>query len=170
MRTLIWLTLLAACGTPTETAPTEAAPAGEHQHGDKAHEHEGGDADHDHDDKKKGKSKAPKAKVMFIEPADGATVKSPVHMVFGVEGMEVKPAGELAPKTGHHHVIIGPAGIAKGEAVPKDEQHIHFGAGQTEADIELPPGEHKLTMQFADGNHTSYGEVMATTITITVEE
>lgn len=112
---------------------------------------------------------APKARVFFSEPADGATVKSPVTLKFGVEGMEVRQAGELAPNTGHHHVIIGPAGIPTGEMVPKDEKHIHFGAGQTEATIELPPGQHVLTMQFADGNHMSYGEVMAASITITVE-
>jgi hypothetical protein len=111
-----------------------------------------------------------RARAFFTEPADGATVTSPVKLVFGVEGMEVKPAGELVENTGHHHVIIGPAGVAQGEIVPADETHIHFGKGQTEAEIELPPGEHKLTMQFADGNHTSYGEVMASTITITVEE
>src|SRR5687767_11126594 len=50
------------------------------------------------------------AKVMFVEPKDGATVKSPVKLVFGVEGMTVKPAGDLTPDTGHHHVIVGPAG------------------------------------------------------------
>ncbi|MEN0067152.1 MAG: DUF4399 domain-containing protein [Myxococcota bacterium] len=109
-------------------------------------------------------------KVFFKSPADGATVKSPVKLEFGVEGMEVKPAGELIEGTGHHHVIIDSAGVAEGTVVPADETHIHFGLGQTEAEIELPAGEHKLTMQFADGAHTSYGEVMAATITITVEE
>jgi len=160
MRAMTWMTmLLVACGgTATEPVPEEApveAPAKEKKTKGKA---------------AKGKAKAPKAKVFFTEPADGAKVTSPVKLVFGVEGMEVRPAGELAENTGHHHVIIGPAGIPEGEAVPKDEQHIHFGKGQTEAEIELPAGEHKLTMQFADGNHTSYGEVMATTITITVTE
>ncbi len=112
---------------------------------------------------------APAARAFFVSPADGATVASPVKLVFGVEGMEVRAAGELVEKTGHHHVIIGPAGISEGEMVPKDETHIHFGKGQTEAEIELPKGEHKLTMQFADGNHMSYGKVLASTITITVE-
>lgn len=111
-----------------------------------------------------------RARVFFRSPADGARVKSPLKIEFGVEGMQVRPAGELAENTGHHHVIIGPAGIATGQVVPADEKHIHFGAGQTEAELALPPGDHKLTMQFADGNHTSYGEVMAATITVTVEE
>ena len=150
-RFVVLATFLAACGGAETTTP-EPAPAPEPA------------------PKVEEAPPAPKARVFFTEPADGAKVKSPVKLVFGVEGMEVKPAGELAENTGHHHVIIGPAGVAEGQMVPKDEKHIHFGAGQTEAEIELPPGEHKLTMQFADGNHMSYGEVMAATITITVEE
>lgn len=109
------------------------------------------------------------AKVMFVEPKDGAKVKSPVKLVFGVEGMTVKPAGEIAPDTGHHHVIVGPSGTPTGEIVPADETHIHFGKGQTEAELPLPPGEHKLTLQFADGNHASYGPALSQTITVTVE-
>ena len=112
----------------------------------------------------------PTRRVFFSSPEDGATVKSPVHIEFGVEGMEVKPAGEIVEGTGHHHLIVGPAGVPEGEVVPADETHIHYGGGQTEADVELPPGEHKLTMQFADGAHASFGKVMAATITITVEE
>ncbi len=107
-------------------------------------------------------------RVFFVSPADGATVTSPVKMVFGVEGMELRPAGDLAENTGHHHLIIADAGIPVGTSVPKDETHIHFGKGETEAEVDLAPGTHKLTMQFADGNHVSYGEPMAATITITV--
>ncbi len=113
--------------------------------------------------------KPSEGKVFFVRPTDGAKVKSPVKLEFGVEGMEVKPAGQLAEGTGHHHLIIGPAGIEAGKAVPADEKHIHFGKGQTSAEVELKPGQHQLTMQFADGNHMSYGDPMATTITITVE-
>ena len=111
----------------------------------------------------------PTGRVFFVEPADGATVSSPVKVVMGVEGMKVAPAGTMDAGTGHHHVIIGPAGVERGTVVPADEKHIHFGQGQTEAEVELQPGEHKLTLQFADGTHTSFGEPLATTITITVE-
>jgi len=159
MRTLLATLLLVGCGSSTEAPPAEHADHDE--------------ADHDHGDEAKKPAEAKKpvvGKVKFLEPKNGATVKSPVHLKFGVKGMEVKPAGTLEEGTGHHHVIIGPAGVAEGEVIPADEKHIHFGQGQTEADIELPPGKHKLTMQFADGAHQSYGEVLATTITITVEE
>jgi len=157
------LTTMVACGSSTETpAPEpEAAPAAE---APKAKQKAKGK------NKAKGKAKKGQAKVFFTEPKDGAEVTSPVKLAFGVEGMEVKPAGEVVEGTGHHHVIIGPAGVPEGEVVPADKKHIHFGKGQTEAELELPPGEHKLTMQFADGSHTSYGEVMAATITITVTE
>lgn len=108
-------------------------------------------------------------RVFFVEPADGATVTSPVKVVMGVEGMEVKPAGELVEGTGHHHIIIDAMPGAKGEVVPADDTHLHFGQGQTEAELTLKPGEHTLYMQFADGMHQSYGEEMRAKITITVE-
>ena len=109
-------------------------------------------------------------KVFFVNLKDGDTVKSPLSIEMGVEGMKVQAAGKVVEGTGHHHIIIGPAGIEKGVAVPKDETHIHFGKGQTKAELELEPGTHKLTLQFADGSHSSYGEVGATTITINVEK
>lgn len=109
------------------------------------------------------------ARVFFAEPADGAKVKSPFTVKFGIEGMEVKPAGDPTANSGHHHLIIGASGVPGGEVVPKDETHLHFGGGQTEATIELQPGEYDLTMQFADTSHISYGNVMSTTIHITVE-
>ncbi|MBX2799261.1 MAG: DUF4399 domain-containing protein [Myxococcales bacterium] len=151
MRLGLFLSILVGCPTATPTEP-EPAPAPEPVA------------------EPEPEPEAPAARVFFKAPADGATVKSPVRIEFGVEGMEIKPAGEIAENTGHHHLIVGPAGVAQGETVPTDDKHIHYGLGQTEADIELPAGEHKLTMQFADGNHSSYGDVMAATITITVEE
>lgn len=107
--------------------------------------------------------------VMFDAPADGAEVSSPVKVKMGVEGMEVKPAGEMAPNTGHFHLIIDGDPIPKGQVVPKDETHIHYGKGQTEAEVPLSPGKHTLTLQFADGAHMSYGMDMSATITVNVK-
>lgn len=113
---------------------------------------------------------AASSKVFFVEPTDGAKVQSPVKVVFGVEGMTVQPAGQgVVEAHGHHHVIIDGQPIPKGEVVPADDKHVHFGKGQTETTVELPPGEHTLTMQFADGDHKSYGPEMAATVKITVE-
>jgi len=109
--------------------------------------------------------------VALLEPKDGAKVKSPVKLKFDVKGMKIVIAGE-APKartTGHHHVLIGHGSMDVGAEIPADKTHIHFGKGQTEAEIELPKGKHQLTAQFADGSHRSYGKTMAHTITIEVE-
>lgn len=108
-------------------------------------------------------------RVFFVEPADGAKVKSPVHVKFGIEGMTVAPAGTPDLNTGHHHIIVDGAVIPAGSVVPKDETHQHFGKGQTETDVALTPGEHTLTLQLADGNHFSYGEAWSATIKLTVE-
>ena len=110
------------------------------------------------------------AKVFFKQPTDGATVTSPVKIEFGIEGAEVKPAGEDVPNSGHHHLIINGSSIQQGEVVPADETHIHYGKAQTSAEVELAPGEYTLTMQFANYLHQSYGEVGATSIKITVTE
>lgn len=111
-------------------------------------------------------------KVMFLEPADGAKVKSPVAMKFGLEGLKIRPAMEdpLDKTTGHHHVVVDGKPIALGKVVPADDTHIHYGKGQTEATLELTPGKHTLTLQLADGAHLSYGEALSHTITVEVEE
>jgi len=107
--------------------------------------------------------------VSFVEPADGATVSSPFKVKFAVSGMEVKPAGDMTANTGHHHLLINAAPVKAGEVVPADEHHIHFGKGQTETEVKLPPGTYTLSMQFANGLHQSYGPGMAKDIKITVK-
>lgn len=109
------------------------------------------------------------ASVSFAEPLNGATVSTTFAVKFAVEGMEVKPAGELSATTGHHHLIIGDGPVAAGEVVPFDDRHIHFGKGQSEAMVTLAPGSYRLTLQFANGAHQSYGEAMSKTITINVK-
>jgi hypothetical protein len=107
--------------------------------------------------------------VYFIEPKDGATVTSPFKVVFGVKGMAVVPAGEDKPDSGHHHLLINLAAMNAGEAIPVDDKHLHYGKAQTEAEVALPPGRYKLTMQFANWAHVSYGPAMAATIDVTVK-
>lgn len=120
---------------------------------------------------KKEETPAPKAamRVSFVEPANGATVSSPVKVKMSVEGMTVEPAGKIVPGTGHFHVIIDKPPVAEGTLVPADDAHKHYGKGQTEAELVLKPGKHKLVLQFADGEHKSYGDAMAETIEITVK-
>lgn len=105
----------------------------------------------------------------FVEPADGATVPQEFRVRMGVEGREVRPAGEVVQGTGHHHLIVDGGPIEAGKLVPTDATHLHFGKGQTETMLKLAPGKHTLTLQFADGQHQSYGPTMSSTITVEVK-
>jgi len=110
------------------------------------------------------------AKVFFIEPADGATVTSPVTVRFGIEGMEVAPAGTDKPNTGHHHVLVDVALEDYDVPIPADDAHRHFGKGQTETQLELAPGEHTLQLILGDQDHIPHDPVVESeSITITVE-
>ena len=113
------------------------------------------------------------AAVYFISPPNGATVSSPVMVQFGLSGMGVAPAGVEKENTGHHHLLVDaplPEGAALNEAIAKDEQHLHFGGGQTEAMIALPPGQHTLQLLLGDHNHIPHKTPVASApITITVQ-
>ena len=110
----------------------------------------------------------PTRSVSIVEPANGATVTSPFKVRFAVRGMVVAPAGEIVAGSGHHHLLIDVDPIAAGTPVPADEKHIHFGKGQTETEVTLPPGTYRLTAQFANGAHQSFGPAMSQTIKVTV--
>ena len=107
--------------------------------------------------------------VSLLEPVDGATVGTTFKVRFGVKGMAVAPAGAILADSGHNHLLINQMPVAKGTSVPFDEQHKHFGAGQSETMVTLPAGQYKLTSQFANGAHQSYGETMSSSIQITVK-
>lgn len=112
----------------------------------------------------------PGAKVFIIEPKDGATVSSPVTIKFGIEGMEIAPAGTDKPNAGHHHLLIDAPLPDLSEAIPKDETHIHYGKGQTEASVELKPGKHTLQLLLGDKNHIPHDPpVKSEVVTITVK-
>ena len=111
------------------------------------------------------------AKVVFANLKDGATVSSPLKIQMGTIAIRVDTAGPVVAGSGHHHLIIdGPDSLAAGEMVPKDSIHLHFGKGQTETEIKLSPGKHKLTLQFADGLHRSYGSKLSATIMVNVKK
>ncbi len=112
---------------------------------------------------------APGAKVYFIEPADGATVMSPVTVKFGIEGMEVAPAGTEKDHSGHHHILIDRQLEDFDSPIPADDNHIHFGKGQTESTLDLKPGRHTLQLVLGDHNHVPHDPVVKSeVITITV--
>jgi len=115
------------------------------------------------------------ARVYIISPRDGETVTSPFRVQFGVTGMGVAPAnfdgGDFTRNTGHHHLLINRTLAANelAEAVPADDNHRHFGGGQTEAMITLPPGQHTLQLVFADWAHVPHDPpLVSERITVTV--
>ena len=100
-----------------------------------------------------GVSEAPAdASVYFVNLADGDTVASPVTVVFGLSGMGIAPAGHEIDNTGHHHLLINRPPFGEGEAdemdyaIFNDDNHRHFGGGQTEVTLDLPAGEHTLQL------------------------
>jgi hypothetical protein len=101
------------------------------------------------------------AMLYIISPLDGEAVSSPVKIVFGLEGMGVAPAGIKFNNTGHHHLLIDVAELPDvNSPIPSDDNHRHFGKGQTEALIELEPGEHTLQLMLGDHLHIPHDPVV----------
>lgn len=120
----------------------------------------------------------PDAEVYFVNIADGDTVSNPVTIVFGLRGMGVAPAGTEKENTGHHHLLINRAALGKGEngadelenGLPADDNHMHFGGGQTEVILDLPQGETTLQLVLGDYSHVPHATpVVSDVITVTVE-
>jgi hypothetical protein len=118
------------------------------------------------------------AAVYFIGLEDGAVVSSPVTIRFGLTGMGIAPAEVVAENTGHHHLLVNRAPFGEGEfgaeeftlAIPNDDNHRHFGKGQTEVTLELPLGQHTLQLVLGDAGHVPHNPpVVSNQITITVE-
>jgi Domain of unknown function (DUF4399) len=104
-----------------------------------------------------GRKPSPKdAKVYFIYPKDGSYISPNPVIRFGLINMGIAPAGFDKPNTGHHHLLVDADLPPLDQPIPNDFQHLHFGAGQTEAKITLPPGRHRLRLLFADANHLAH--------------
>jgi hypothetical protein len=110
------------------------------------------------------------ARVYFVGLQNGAEVPSQLTVRFGITNMGVAPAGLDNPNSGHHHLLIDTALPSLDLPIPSDFNHLHFGAGQTEAEITLPPGKHKLQLLFADENHVPHNPpVMSAPIEVVVK-
>lgn len=112
------------------------------------------------------------AECEIISPADGAVVKSPVRVRFGLKGMGIAPAGIAFENSGHHHLLVDtdpPADL--GQPLPTSDQFVHFGKGQTETELKLAPGRHTLQLLLGDHLHVPHDPpVMSKKIAITVEQ
>lgn len=113
---------------------------------------------------------APDARAYIIWPKDGAVIDGGKLWVrMGLRNMGVAPAGISKGNTGHHHLIVDSDLPPFDEEIPNDPNHLHFGGGQTEARLELPPGRHTLQMLLGDENHLPHNPpVFSDKITITV--
>jgi len=115
---------------------------------------------------------AANSEVYFIAPQNGATVHGPVTVRFGLKGMGVAPAGVKFENTGHHHLIVDTdfSELKLDAPLPATDKILHFGKGQTETTLTLPPGKHTLELVFADYLHMNFDPPLhSKKITITVE-
>lgn len=98
----------------------------------------------------------PGAEVYFVDLKDGARVPTRFRINFGLRNMGIAPAGSDRPNAGHHHLLIDVPLPALDREIPNDFNHLHFGAGQTEAEVTLPPGAHTLQLLVGDKDHVPH--------------
>ncbi len=136
--------LLSACGPGTTTVTAVPSPAG----------------------------LATTPNIKIVSPKDGDTMSNPLTLKVSVTGVTLIPAATPSqPGQGHLHIIVDDNPSAVGQAVPKDDTHIHFGTGVSDLKIDPPlkPGKHKLTILFADSNHIVTNPLLTDTINVTVQ-
>ena len=110
------------------------------------------------------------AEVYIIYPRDGQKLKGAFPVRFGLKGMGVTRAGDTAPNVGHHHLLVDAEGeLSPTDPIPTDRKHLHFGGGQTETQLDLPPGRHTLQLVLGDAEHKLFKPVVISKkITVTV--
>jgi len=112
----------------------------------------------------------PQARVFFTEPMDKMTVSSPVKVTMGAENFTIEPAGTVKEAAGHFHIMVDTDCVEVGQVIPKDDTHLHYGKGQTEAQLTLSPGSHTLCLQAGNGAHIALpGNGLTQKITIEVK-
>jgi len=120
------------------------------------------------------KAAAGKARVFFVEPKNGATVTSPVHLKFGSQGIKIEavPPGDVTktrPGIGHYHLGVEENCLPAGKNIVKGTPSwVHFGKAETEFDLQLTPGKHKLSLQIGDDLHNTMPG-LCSTITVTAK-
>jgi hypothetical protein len=110
----------------------------------------------------KGRTPAPQNVLLYIIwPNDGDRIKGGCWVRFGLRGMGVTHAGDKTPNLGHHHLLVDVTEpLNPNEPIPQDKNHLHYGLGQTEARIELPPGKHTLQLVLGDADHIPFDPVV----------
>jgi len=109
------------------------------------------------------------ARVYILWPYDGSTIRGGFWVRMGLAEAGIAPAGVARPRTGHHHLLIDTDLPPLDQEIPNNRNHLHFGLGQTEARLELPPGRHTLQLLLGDENHVPHDPPLySKRITITV--
>ena len=110
-------------------------------------------------------------RVYFVTPSDGITTTNPVKIKFGTTGLTIVPAGVDMPDSGHHHLLINVDKLPNLKLpIPADSNHLHFGNGQTETEINLPEGKHTLQLLIGNHLHIPHNEpIISEKIEITVK-
>ena len=116
-----------------------------------------------------------KPRIFFVEPKNNASVKSPVHLKFGIENYKIAavPDGTVTtvrPGVGHFHVGVDQDCLKPGLTIVKGTPSwVHFGKGDSEIDMQLTPGKHKLALQLGDDLHNTVPG-LCSTITVNVTQ
>jgi hypothetical protein len=110
-------------------------------------------------------------RVYFITPSDGITTTNPVKIKFGATGINILPSGVDVPDSGHHHLLINVDKLPDLKSpIPADSNHLHFGDGQTETELNLPKGKHTLQLLIGNYLHIPHSEpIISEKIVITIE-
>jgi len=103
-------------------------------------------------------SQPEESRVYFENISEGDSLTSPIHIGFGVRGYKVVSAGDVGKRMGHHHQLINRNSIAEGVVIPNENNHKHFGGGETQTELNLSPGSFVITLIFADRLHQGYGK------------
>ena len=112
------------------------------------------------------------SRVFFIQPHNNAILQNPIEIKFGLENMNLVAAGVDKPFSGHHHLLINVDQIPNlNLPIPADSNHLHFGGGQSNTTLELPPGKYTLQLLFADHHHIPHSPpIISDKISITITE
>ena len=109
------------------------------------------------------------ARVYILWPPDGQVVHGGFWVRMGLAGAGIAPAGTDKPMTGHHHLLVDAELPPMDQPIPNNRNHLHFGLGQTETRLELPPGRHTMQLLLGDLDHLPHQPPLySKRITITV--
>ncbi|WP_439027052.1 DUF4399 domain-containing protein [Haloarchaeobius sp. DT45] len=107
------------------------------------------------------------ASLSIVTPTDGDTVTNPFVVRWATEMVQLEPAGTVRQNAGHAHLLVDTDPIRVGTRIPADPNHLHYGGGESEATLDLSPGEHRLVCQLGNGSHLAMPLVDEVTVTVT---